>query len=101
MAPPSWTQVVDDIFTTTWMKRKAKAEAQAFLKTPFAFWMKEAGRVDGVSGYTRIEIPLEYGSNDTLRWIGKGSAVPINDPALMTMAYEDWRRQARKQRRDP
>lgn len=87
----SWTQTVDDIFTSTWMYRKAKAEQQAFLKTPLAFWMQQAGRVEGVSGYTRIELPLEYGSNDTLRWITKGSTVPINDPALLTMAYEDWR----------
>ena len=89
--PPSWTQTVDDMFTTTWSYRKQKAEEQAFLKTPFAFWMKEAKRVENVSGHTRIEIPLEYGSNDTLRWIGKGSTIPISDPNLLTMAYEDWR----------
>jgi len=89
--PPSWTQTVDDMFTTTWSYRKAKAEEQAFLKTPFAFWMKQGGRVENIQGHTRIEIPLEYGSNDTLRWIGKGSTIPISDPNLLTMAYEDWR----------
>ena len=55
--PPSWTQTVDDMFTTTWAYRKEKAEEQAFLKTPLAFWMKESKRVEGVSGHTRIEIP--------------------------------------------
>jgi len=79
------------MFTTTWSYRKAKAEEQAFLKTPFAFWMKQGGRVENIQGHTRIEIPLEYGSNDTLRWIGKGSTIPISDPNLLTMAYEDWR----------
>ena len=34
---------------------------------------------------------LEYGSNDTLRWIGKGSTIPISDPNLLTMAYENWK----------
>lgn len=89
--PPSWTQTVDDMFTTTWSYRKTKAEEQAFLKTPFAFWMKQGGRVENIQGHTRIEIPLEYGSNDTLRWIGKGSTIPISDPNLLTMTYEDWR----------
>jgi hypothetical protein len=87
----SWTQTVDDMFTSTWAYRKTEAEEQAFYKTPFAFWMKEAKRVEGIMGHSRIEIPLEYGSNDTLRWIGKGGTVPINDPQLLTMAYEDWK----------
>lgn len=89
--PPSWTQTIDNLFTTTWAYRRKKAEEQAFLKTPFIFWLREAGRIERVPGHRRIEIPLDYGSNETLRWITKGTTVPIQDSEILTMAYEDWR----------
>ncbi len=88
---PSWTEVVDTIFTTTWMYRKKKATQQAFLKTPFIYWLREKGRVENISGHRRIEIPVEYGDNETVRWIEKGDTVPITDSELVTMAYENWK----------
>ena len=90
-ASQSWTQQIDSLFTSTWAYRKMEATEQAFLKTPFIYWLREKGKVKNISGYRRIEIPLEYGSNETLRWIGKGSTVPIQDSELLTMAYEDWK----------
>ena len=91
MATPSWTQTVDTLFTTTWAHRKKSATKQAFLKTPFIFWLRERGRIQNISGHRRIEIPVEYGDNDTVRWITKGDTVPITDSELVTMAYEDWK----------
>ena len=85
MASPSWTETVDTIFTTTWMYRKKKATQQAFLKTPFIFWLREKGRVENLAGHRRIEIPVEYGDNETVRWIAKGDTVPITDSELVTM----------------
>jgi hypothetical protein len=78
------------MFTSTWAYRKSDVTEQAFLKTPFIYWMREKGRIEHISGYRRIEIPLEYGSNETIRWIKKGSNVPIQDTELITMAYENW-----------
>ena len=89
--PPSWTQTVDTFFTTTWAKRKDKATEQAFLKTPLIFWLNKKERIEGLKGHSRIEVPVEYGSNDTVRWIKKGSTVPINDSELLTMTYEEWK----------
>lgn len=91
MATPSWTDTIDSLYTSTWAKRKEEATEQAFLKTPFIYWLKEKGHIENISGYRRIEIPLEYGSNETISWIGKGSTVPIQDAELLTMAYEDWK----------
>jgi len=91
MAPPSWTQTIDSLYTSTWAYRKKEATEQAFLKTPFIFWLREKGHLENVTGHRRIEIPLEYGSNETVRWIGKGSTVPIQDSELLTMCYEDWK----------
>lgn len=89
--PPSWTQTIDNLFTSTWAYRRKSAQEQAYLKTPFIYWLREKGRVENISGYRRIEIPLEYGSNETLRWITKGATVPIQDSELITIAYEDWK----------
>jgi hypothetical protein len=91
MAPPSWTQTIDTLFTSTWAYRREGAVEQAFLKTPFIYWMREKGRIENISGYRRIEVPVEYGSNETIRWIGKGSTVPMQDSELITQAYEDWK----------
>jgi len=79
------------MYTTTWAYRRKEATAQAFQKTPFIFWLRERGRIQNISGYRRIEIPLEYGSNETIRWIEKGDTVPLTEGELATMAYEDWR----------
>jgi len=89
--PPDWTQAVDQLFTSTWMKRTPTAELQSFEKTPFIDWLYKKNKVKKQAGYTRLEIPLEYGSNTTVRWLGKGGSVPIDDPELLTMAYEDWK----------
>jgi hypothetical protein len=91
MAPPSWTQEIDTLYTSTWAYRKTEVTEQSFLKTPFIYWLRERGHIENISGYRRIEIPLKYGSNETVRWIGKGSTVPIQDSELLTMAYEDWK----------
>ena len=91
MTIPTWSETVDTFFTSTWAFRKKKAVEQAFLKTPFIYWLRQKGRIEFVKGYRRIEIPLEYGSNDTLRWFSKGDTVPIIDSELLTMCYEDWK----------
>lgn len=87
----TWSQTVDTFFTTTWAFRRKEATAQAFLKTPFIFWLRESGRIENQAGYRRIEIPVEYGDNETLAWFSKGDTVPITDSELVTMAYEEWK----------
>jgi len=91
MAPPTWSQTIDTLYTSTWAYRKKEVTEQAFLKTPLIYWLREKGHIENISGYRRIEIPLEYGTNETIRWIGKGTTVPIQDSELITMAYEDWK----------
>jgi hypothetical protein len=94
MSTPTWSDSVDSIFTSTWANRKTVATQQAFEKTPFIFWLREKGRISNEAWGTRIEIPLEYGSNDTLRWIAKGDTVPITDSELLTMAYDTYKNAA-------
>lgn len=87
----SWSQTIDTLYTTTWAYRKNQATDQAFMKTPFIYWLRSKGRIQNIAGHRRIEIPLQYGSNETVRWFTKGDTVPITDSELMTMAYEDWK----------
>jgi hypothetical protein len=91
MAAPSWTQTIDTMFTTTWAYRKDAAIEQAYLKTPFWFWLKEKGKIKSISGYRRIEIPLEYGENETATWLQKGATMPMVEGELATLCYEDWK----------
>jgi len=92
MPIPSWTQTVDTIFTSTWSYRQTKAVEQAFLKTPFLFWLQKNGGVEKVSGYTRLEIPLDYGEITNIAWIGRGDTVDVStDAEILTMCYEDWK----------
>lgn len=87
----TWTQQIDNMFTTTWANRKTTAIEQVYLKTPFIYWLKEKGKVEEQRGYRRVEIPLEYGRNETVKWIKKGSSMPMTEGELFTMAYEDWK----------
>lgn len=90
MPLPSWSQTIDTLYTSTWAYRRREVTEQAFLKTPLIYWLRERGHVENISGYRRIEVPLKYGSNETVRWIGKGATVPMQDSELITMAYENW-----------
>ena len=87
----TWSETVDTFFTTTWAYRKKEATEQHFKKTPFYFWMREKERIENISGFRQIEIPVEYGSNDTVRWMDKGDTVPMTDSEILTMAYEEWK----------
>lgn len=89
--PPSWTQTLDNLFSSTWAYRKPKATEQAFLKTPYIYWLRETGHVEFISGHRQIEIPLNYGTNETVRWITRGMNVPMQDGELITLAYEQWK----------
>jgi len=91
MASPSWTQSIDDMFTSTWAYRKDGAILQSYEKTPFWAWLSKKNRIKNISGYRRIEINLKYGKNETATWLTKGGTVPLTENTLLTVAYEDWK----------
>lgn len=91
MAVPSWTQAIDNMFTSTWAYRKDGATEQAYENTPFWYWLNKKGKIKDVKGYRRIEINLEYGENETVTWLSKGGVVPMTEGELLTVAYEDWK----------
>lgn len=89
--PVQWTQTIDNIFTTTWAYRRSAAIEQAFRNTPFAYFLTDRKRVEGISGYRRVEIPLDYGSTSSPVWVAKGDTLNEVDNQFLTMAYDDWK----------
>lgn len=90
MAIPTLQESLDNMYTSTWEHRKAQVEDNIFGATPFWFWMKEKGKLKTEQGGRFIMYPLEYGKNDTVRWVKRGSRMPLNDYEYLTEAKYDW-----------
>ena len=91
MAYPTLTENLDNLYTTTWEKRKGVAHDNIFTATPFWFWMKEKCKFRTEEGGRFIMEPLEYAKNDSVSWIGKGGTVSLNDYEFLTESKWDWR----------
>ena len=86
----SLTEMLDNLYTTTWYHRKDGVADQIFDAYPLMKWMRAQGRMKSLSGGRRIETPLEYGENDNIQWIGKGDTVPLNDYEFLSVAQWNW-----------
>lgn len=90
----SFTQALDDLYTTTWQKRLPGVFDNIFAATPFWFWMKDKGKLRPVRGGRFLEINLQYGKNSTVQWITRGQTMPMNDFKFLTVGQYNWRYQA-------
>jgi hypothetical protein len=90
---PSTTisEIFDNLVTSTLAYRKKELTEQAFTVVPLLNWLKTKGRVEQISGSREIRVPLLYGLNKTLKWLGRGGVVSISDSDVMTVAYAPWR----------
>lgn len=87
----SFTQALDDLYTTTWQKRLPGVFDNIFSAAPFWFWMKDKGKLKPVEGGRFLETNLEYGTNGTVQWIGRGGTVAMTDFKFLTVAQYQWR----------
>jgi len=87
----SFTQALDDLYTTTWQKRLPGVTDNIFNATPFWAWMKDKGKLRPVRGGRFLEINLRYGKNTTVQWITKGQTMPMNDFKFLTVGQYQWR----------
>jgi hypothetical protein len=87
----SYTQFLDNLYTTTWQNRQDGTADNIFNATPFWFWMKENGRMTPQRGGRFIEENLEYAANANTAWVQKGSTVSLNDFEFLTVAQYQWR----------
>ena len=87
----SFTQALDDLYTTTWQKRLPGVFDNIFTSAPFWFWLKDKGKLRPVRGGRFIETNLEYAQNTTVQWISRGGTVAMNDFQFLTVAQYQWR----------
>lgn len=89
--PGSLTEILDNLYTTTWQNMKSTVSDQIFDATPFWFWLKDKGKLRTEEGGRFITEPLQYDKNDNVSWIGKGGTVTLNDFEFLTVATYYWR----------
>ena len=87
----SYTQFLDNLYTTTWQARMAGVADNVFAATPFWFWMKDKGRMRPQRGGRFIEENLEYAANNNITWVAKVSTVDLSDFEFLTVAQFQWR----------
>lgn len=89
--PLTLTEVLDNLYTTTWQNMKETVADNIFDATPFYFWLKSKGRMRQEQGGRFITEPLQFAKSDQVKWIGRGGVVPLNDFQFLTVARYDWR----------
>ena len=91
MAANNLTEVLDNLYTTTWQNMKSTVIDQIFDMTPFWFWLRDKGKLRTEQGGRFITEPLRYAKSDKVKFIGKGGTVALNDLEFLTVAKYDWK----------
>ena len=92
MATPTRTEVLDDLYTTTWNNRAKMVTDQIFDAVPFYQELKRRGgiKLNGTGG-RYLEIPLSYAKNETITSLGRGDTVSLSDTKFLTVAQYEWK----------
>ena len=92
MAIANRTEVLDDLYTTTWNNRRKEVTDQIFDACPLTKALQDNGgiQLNGTGG-RYLEIPLAYAKNETISSIGKGDTVSISETQFMTVAQFEWK----------
>ena len=91
MALPTLTKTLDDLHSSTWERVKTNVVDNIFDAIPILKVMKARGKFVDRSGGTDIMQPLEYGENETVDWIGRGSKLSIESGEKFTQALYKWK----------
>ena len=91
MALPTLTKTLDDLHSSTWERLKTNVVDNIFDANPILKIMKAKGKFTEYNGGTDIMQPLEYGENETVDWIGRGSKISIETGEIITMAKYQWK----------
>lgn len=88
--PASLTQVLDNLYSSTYYHQRETVIDNIFDATPFWFWLKEKNKMKKVSGGRFISDTIEYAENDSVQFIGRGGTVPLNDREFLTNSVWNW-----------
>lgn len=91
MAVRSLTEAIDNLYTTTWENRKSEIRDQIFDGTPFWFWLRQHGGLEKVEGGRFLTEPLRYAKSERVRFVQRGSTMPLSDNQFLTAAQDEWR----------
>src|ERR1035437_2059259 len=92
MAVLSRTEVLDDLYTTTWSNRKKEVTDSIFTATPLTNELLKRGGIQmNGSGGRFLEIPLSYAKNETVKSVGRGDTISLSETKFMTVAQWNWK----------
>lgn len=89
--PPSLTEQLDSLYTTTWQKMRPKAVDNIFKATPFWYWLYKNGRIRRESGGRWIGQPLMYAKNTSVKSLAPGGKIDIVQTDPLTTAAFQWK----------
>ena len=89
--PGSFTETLDNLYTTTWYERKKELVDQIFNGSPFWMWLKQNGGLEKVVGGRFLTESVRYAASDKVQFIDKGSAVGLSDQEFLTIVHDSWR----------
>ena len=85
------TETRDRMYTSTWQLRIKEVTDQLFESVPIWYLLNKQGHIKRYSGGRFIELPTNYKANSTVKAIGKGGTVSLDDDDPLTTAYYQWR----------
>lgn len=92
MPVPTRSEVLDDLYTTTWTNRKKEVVDSIFTATPLTReLMKRGGITLNGTGGRFIELPLAYAKNETVKSLGRGDTISLSETKFMTVAQFNWK----------
>jgi len=91
MATPTNTETLDSLYTTTWQTVKKQVTDNIFTATPFYYEMSKGENIEREDGGRFLEIPLLYGKNTTVTWLGKGGTISVADVDPLTTSIWTWK----------
>jgi len=90
-APASLTEQFDTLYSTTWQNMRDVVVDQIFTATPFWYWLYSRDRIRREEGGRWLGIQLMYGTNTTVKTIGRGGSISMNKPEIITTALFNWK----------
>lgn len=85
------TDPLDSIYSTTFAIRLKGIVDNIHNSTPFYFIMTQNGRMKKFTGGRRIEIPLTFEKNTTIKGLARRATVILEDTDNITTALYDWK----------
>lgn len=86
------TEYLNTLYTTTWVKRRAKEVDQIFEQNRLLMLLESKGMIKyEESNGRRLEIPLRINRSTTSKFFGKGATFTITDFDPLTVAYDTWK----------